>query len=103
MDKIAALREILALDPNKSFARYGLALELANRGQTESALAEFDALLNRDPAYTAGYFMAAQTLAGAGRSTEAVARLKTGIEWAKRDGNSHAISEMQTLLDELER
>jgi hypothetical protein len=31
MDKIAGLREILALDPKNSFARYGLAMELAGR------------------------------------------------------------------------
>jgi hypothetical protein len=29
MDKIAGLREILALDPKNSFARYGVAMELA--------------------------------------------------------------------------
>ena len=66
MDKIAGLKEILALDPKNSFARYGIAMELAGRGETEAALAEFSTLLANDPDYTAGYFMAAQTLAGAG-------------------------------------
>ena len=68
MDKIAGLKEILALDPKNSFARYGLAMELAGRGETDAALAEFDTLLANDPDYTAGYFMAAQTLATAGRT-----------------------------------
>lgn len=103
MDKIAGLKQILANDPGNSFARYGLALELANLGDRESALAEFDALLGRDPAYTPGYFMAAQNLAATGNVSQAVVRLKSGIECAKRDGNSHAMSEMQALLDELER
>ena len=39
--------------------------------------------------------MAAQTLAGAGRKPEAIERLKAGIVSAARDGNKHAISEMQ--------
>jgi predicted Zn-dependent protease len=69
MDKIAGLREILALDPKNSFARYGVAMELAGRGETAAALEEFDTLLKDDPDYTAGYFMAAQTLAKAGRGT----------------------------------
>jgi predicted Zn-dependent protease len=103
MDKIAGLKEILELDPKNSFARYGLAMELAGRGETAAALAEFDTLLASDPGYTAGYFMAAQTLSATGRTKEAIARLKAGIESAVRCGNHHAVSEMQTMLDDLER
>ena len=101
MDKILGLREILALDPSSSFARYGLAMELASRGDTAAALAEFDALLANDPNYTAGYFMAAQTLAGAGRKQEAIERLKAGIRCAAHCGNNHAAKEMQAMLEEL--
>lgn len=103
MDKIAGLTEILKLDPTNSFARYGLAMELAGRGATVEALAEFDTLLLNDPNYTSGYFMAAQTLASAGRTQEARERLKAGIECAARACNSHAVSEMQAMLDELEK
>jgi predicted Zn-dependent protease len=103
MDKIASLKEILALDPRNSFARYGIAMELVARGETAAALAEFDILLKNDPDYTAGYFMSAQTLAGAGRKAEAVERLKAGVGCAARSGNSHALSEMQTMLEELAR
>ncbi len=103
MDKIAGLKEILALDPKNSFARYGIAVELANRGEVEGAMTEFDILLKADPDYTAGYFMAAQTLSKAGRTDEAIARLKDGISCAARTGNRHALSEMQAMLDELDR
>jgi predicted Zn-dependent protease len=103
MDKIAGLKEILALDPKNSFARYGIAVELASRGEIEASLAEFDALLANDEDYTAGYFMAAQTLAKAGRTDEAIARLKAGINCAARSDNRHALSEMQGMLDELDR
>ena len=103
MDKIAGLKEILAMDPKNSLARYGMAMELARSGETNAALAEFDRLLTDDPGYTAGYYMAAQTLIEAGRSQDAVARLKTGIDCATRSGNSHAASAMQAMLDELER
>jgi predicted Zn-dependent protease len=103
MDKIAGLKEILELDPKNSFARYGLVMELASRGETDAALAEFDTLLANDPGYTAGYFMAAQTLSAAGRAQEAIARLKAGIKSAAHSGNHHAVSEMQDMLDELER
>jgi len=103
LDKIAGLREILALDPKNSFARYGVAMELAGRGETEEALKEFATLLSIDPDYTAGYFMAAQTLVSAGRTAEAIDRLKGGIGCAARSDNRHAQSEMQAMLDELDR
>jgi hypothetical protein len=47
--------------------------------------------------------MAAQTLTKAGRTSEAVERLKAGIGSAARSDNRHAMSEMQGMLDELER
>jgi predicted Zn-dependent protease len=103
MEKIKRLKEILALDPKNSFARYGIAMELVSLGDTAAALAEFDLLLSNDPDYTPGYFMAAQTLAGAGKKPEAIERLKAGIGCAARAGNSHALSEMQAMLDELHR
>jgi predicted Zn-dependent protease len=78
-------------------------MELAGQGETAVALAEFDTLVANDPGYTAGYFMAAQTLAAAGRTPEAIAWLKSGIESAGHSGDRHAVSEMQAMLDELER
>ncbi len=102
-DKIAGLREILALDARSSFARYGIAMELASRGDAEEALKEFDILLASDPDYTAAYFMSAQTLERIGRRNEAIERLKGGISCAARTGNRHALSEMQAMLDELDR
>jgi tetratricopeptide (TPR) repeat protein len=103
MDKIEGLKEILALDPKNSFARYGIAMALAAQGETAAALAEFETLLANDPEYTAGYFMSAQTLANVGRTPEAIERLKAGIGCAARSGNNHALSEMQAMLDELDR
>jgi hypothetical protein len=47
--------------------------------------------------------MSAQTLSTAGRKMEAIARLQGGISCAARTGNRHALSEMQSMLDELDR
>ncbi len=95
------LTEFLAENPGDAFARYGLAMEHSKAGQTEAALAEFGKLLEQHPDYTAGYFMAAQTLAAAGRTDEARTMLKAGIASAVRTGNQHAQSEMEAMLAEL--
>jgi predicted Zn-dependent protease len=102
MDKIAMLTEILSQNPGDAFARYGLAMEHANQGHTDASLVEFDRLLATHPDYTAGYFMAAQTLVKAGRTDDAKARLEQGIASARRTGNQHAQGEMESQLSELE-
>lgn len=101
MDRIAALNEVLTENPNDAFARYGLAMEYSKLGEVERALEEFGKLLSAHPDYTAGYFMAAQTLANASRTEEAKKMLVEGIASARRTGNAHAQSEMTAMLDEL--
>ncbi|HTZ98167.1 MAG TPA: tetratricopeptide repeat protein [Terriglobales bacterium] len=101
MDRIAALTEILEQEPNDAFARYGLAMEYSKSGEVNRAMEEFGKLLSAHPEYTAGYFMAAQTLASANRVDEARKMLVEGISSAVRTGNSHAQSEMTAMLDEL--
>jgi len=101
MDRVAWLNEVLSQNPSDAFARYGLAMEYAKAGEVERALEEFGKLLTAQPDYTAGYFMAAQTLAKADRLAEARKMLTDGIASAKRTGNGHAQSEMEGMLAEL--
>lgn len=101
MNRVDMLNEILAQNPNDAFARYGLALEYSNQGEIETALAEFGKLLSAHPDYTAGYFMAAQTLVKGDRIEEAKRMLTDGISSARRTGNAHAQSEMSSMLAEL--
>jgi thioredoxin-like negative regulator of GroEL len=101
MNKEVMLSEILAQNPKDTFARYGLAMEYAGTDRIEASLEQFEILLTENPDYTPGYFMAAQTLARAGRGEEAKQRLTQGIASADRTGNQHAKGEMQAMLEEL--
>jgi tetratricopeptide (TPR) repeat protein len=99
--RLAALKEILDVNPDDAFARYALGLEYSGAGETDAALAEFQRLLAAHPDYTNGYFMAAQTLARAQRQNEAKGMLHQGIDCARRTRNQHAVAEMEAMLDEL--
>jgi predicted Zn-dependent protease len=101
MDRIAALSEILAENPNDAFARYGLAMEYSKSGEVDRAMEEFGKLLTANPDYTVGYFMAAQMLAAANCVDEAKKMLIDGIASARRTGNTHAQTEMTAMLEEL--
>ena len=99
--RLEMLTQFLEQNPGDAFARYGLAMEYSNAGQTEQALAEFNKLLELHPDYTNGYFMAAQALERTGRTAEAKSMLEKGVEAARRTGNKHALSEMTGMLEEL--
>lgn len=96
------LKKILAQNPADAFARYGLALEYSNVGAVDQSLEEFGKLISAHPDYTAGYFMAAQTLAKAQRTNEARKMLEDGISSAQRTNNAHAQSEMEAMLADLQ-
>ncbi len=101
MDKIAALSEILTLDPANSFARYGLAMEHLSQGQPDAALAEFAKVIEHNPDYVPAYQMSAQTLLKMSRGEEAATILRQGLAAAVRTGNGHAASEMEGLMDQI--
>lgn len=101
-ERMAMLQQILAQDPANKLARYGLAMEFSNSGQTDAAVAEFHKLIAQDSSYANAYFMAAQALQKAERTDEAKGMLEKGIAAAQKSGNRHAESEMQAMLDELE-
>jgi cytochrome c-type biogenesis protein CcmH/NrfG len=101
MDKLAALNEILQLDPANAFARYGLAMEHVARGNAAAALAEFSTLIAHSPDYVPAYQMSAQTLVKLGRTEAALARLHEGIAAANRTHNQHALAEMEAMREEL--
>ncbi len=101
MDKLAALNEILQLDPANAFARYGLAMEHIAKGQPQAALAEFATCIAHNPDYVPAYQMSAQTLVTLGRIDEALERLHSGIAVANRTNNQHALAEMEAMREEV--
>jgi lipopolysaccharide biosynthesis regulator YciM len=101
MDKLAALNEILQLDPANAFARYGLAMEHVARGHHEAALTEFATCIADNPDYVPAYQMSAQTFVTLGRTEEALSRLHEGIAAANRTRNQHALAEMEAMREEL--
>lgn len=101
MNRREALESHLRDYPNDAFARYGLAMELKNTGDTAAALEEFGRLRQQHPDYVAGYHQAGQLLMALDRRDEARALLEQGIGVAARRGDQHAQAEMQGLLDEL--
>lgn len=99
--RVEFLQETLQANPDDTFARYALAMELSKSPRPAEAWRHFEYLLNRHPEYSATYFQAGMFLIKEGRRDEAKRIFEQGIEVTRRQGNSHAQSELQTVLDEL--
>ena len=92
---------MVANNPQDSFARYGLAMEYANSGDLERAVAEYRTLIGFNPDYSAAYFHGGQALEKLGRVEEAREVYEKGIEATSRTGDQHTRSELQAALDML--
>jgi predicted Zn-dependent protease len=101
--RLEQLQELLTDDPDDSFARYCVAMELDKLGRLDEAAAEFNDLIGRDPDYAAAYFMAARTLEKLGKLDAAREILTEGIAVAGRTGDAHAAAEMTEALNQLEK
>ena len=95
------LEQMLEHQPDDPFLHYGLAMELVKEGEIEAALGRFDRTLGLDAGYLAAYFQKGSTLAAQGRTDDARTTLQAGILASNRKQDTHAASEMQSLLDSL--
>src|SRR5712692_5639899 len=97
--RLEFLRETLQNDPDNTFVRYGLALELSNSGRLSEAWQHFEYLLTRHPDYSPTYLQAGMLLVKQGRREEAREVLARGSDVTQRQRNFHAQSELQATLD----
>lgn len=95
------LEEFLGQDPNDSFSRYALALELEKEKKQQEAVAQLQEVIARDPAYVAAYYHLGRLLAQAGEIEEARAIYVRGLDEASRAGDQRTQSEIQNALDML--
>jgi len=100
-NRLEVLKNMLEQNPADSFARYGLAMEYANQGELNQAVAQYQTLLEHNPDYAAAYFHGGQALEKLGRVEDARAMYEKGIDTTSRTGDQHTRSELQAALDML--
>lgn len=96
------LEEMLTLEPNDAFLRYGLAMELKSAGDDEGAVRAFEELFRVDPNYVPGYMQAGQALTRLGRVDAARAMFERGCVVAQKNNDLHALEEMRGFMANLE-
>ena len=97
-NRLEILEQMVAQNPQNTFARYGLAMERANQGDWTAAVSEFRTLLEHDENYAAAYYHAGQALEKLGHLEEARTMYEKGIEITTRKGDLHTRSEIEAAL-----
>ena len=92
---------MLVDDPQDTFLRYSLAMELDKEDRNDESLSRLDELTKDTPPYVPAFFMAGQQLVRLGRVSDARSYLRDGIEAARAQNDSHAAGEMSEFLASL--
>jgi tetratricopeptide (TPR) repeat protein len=95
------LEEFVTADPNDSFSRYALALELEKEERASEAIAQLREVLARDENYVAVYYHLGRMLAKSGQEEEALAIYKRGVEAATKAGDQKTRNEIQEAIEML--
>ena len=103
LDRLDMLKGFIANSPKDPFPRYGLALELKNRGLLDEADTEFQTLMTQFPDYTSAYLHAGNVARDRGDHARAGEIYRRGIDVCGRRGDGHALGELQGALAALDQ
>jgi len=97
-NRLDILKQMLDHDPDNSFARYGLAMELSKTGALKDAVGEFRALMLKDSSYVAAYYHCGQALEKLGDVDGARIVYTQGMSACSAKGDLHTLGEIEAAL-----
>ncbi len=98
---IKQLAGYLKKNPNDSFTKFALALELLKLGDVSKARVLFESVLKQDPDYLGVYFHLGKLYENNGRLIDAADLYEKGIELAKKQKNERTRQELTEALEHL--
>jgi predicted RNA polymerase sigma factor len=99
--RLAMLDKLIAKGSTDPFVYYARAMELQGMDDPQAALAAFDEVRKRFPAYVPTYLMGGQLAAKLGQVELARSFFQAGMDAAAAAGDDHAQSELGTALGSL--
>ena len=101
-ERLEQLRAMLAEEPDDTFIRYAIALELKRSGAMEDAVAQLEKLLADHPKYVASYYQLALLLTDLGRMEEARRTCEAGALQCLVTGDRKARAELMELKNAID-
>lgn len=100
--RIATLAKQVQQQPNDSFSKFALALELKKMGDSNKTLALFKSIESTDPNYVGVYYHLGKLYEELEQNNSAIQCYKRGINVATKLADTHAKAELQGALMNLE-
>jgi Flp pilus assembly protein TadD len=102
-DRIAQFKEVAEEMPDDPEVRFGLAGAYLAAGQAEDAVIEYRETIRLKPDYSAAHRGLGRALERVGRTVEAIAAYKLGLEVATKNGDLQTVKEIDVFLRRLEK
>lgn len=99
--KIRQLAESLKKNPNDSFIKFALALELLKKDDVIKARVLFESILRQDPEYLGVYYHLGKLYEREGRLPDAKKMFTDGLKIAKVQQNKRTVLELNDALESL--
>jgi len=97
--RLQKLLYFLKNEPDDPFLKYALATEYLSQNDVQKALFYFEDLLKKHPDYVGTYYHAGKLFERLDRKSEAIFVYQRGMEIARKAGDNHAYSELQTVFN----
>jgi len=102
MSRLAQLQTMLKEDPKDSFLLFAVAKEYEKLQDLDQAISYYENLVQNDSKYTGVYYHLGGAYAELGNKDKATEVYQTGIAVCKEVGDQHALSELKSVLMNLE-
>ncbi len=99
--RIENLKQILAADPDDTFARYALGLEYISSGEVNTAIEIFEEVKTLDPSYTAVYYQLGKAYELNGDEQSARKIYEKGVYVAASQNDHHTKEELEQAINDL--
>jgi len=101
-NKIVRLAKAIRKDPDDTFSKFALALELLKQGSVGKAQLLFEAVLKQDPDYLGVYYHLGKLYQSRDMHKKALQLFEDGIKLASKNNKLRTKSELQEAIQQLQ-
>lgn len=101
MDRVAQIKQLLALSPNDIFLNYALAMEHISVNDMPAAIQQLESVKAAQADYLPLYYQLAKCYEANQQNDLAISAYEAGMEVASKAGDRKTLNELRSALEEL--
>ncbi len=101
MDRVAQIKQLLALTPDDVFLNYALAMEHISANDMPAAIHQLEFIKSANADYLPLYYQLAKCYEANNQNDLAISAYEAGMEVANKSGDRKTLNELRSALEEL--